>query len=171
MLSCHFVQQIQCSIWFLENTNSAERRQSSLQALTALGALAPPRLPREARISKRVLTGTAGPCSPQRDRTMHWGFCIVGSAMVPFLKAKQKKPWVWKEAWITSAFCSFSTLQRCCLDLQEQHFLALVFGGGGGVNSHCLQEFQVGSLAQNSISISTLQTCLKIKNETLQVWV
>lgn len=43
-------------------------------------------------------------------------------------------------------------------------FLTQIFGvGGGGANSDCLKDLQVGSLAQNSVSISTWQPCLKRK--------
>lgn len=48
-------------------------------------------------------------------------------------------------------------------------FLTLVLGvGGGGANSDCLKDLQVGSLAQNSVSISTRHVCLKRKNLILQ---
>lgn len=43
---------------------------------------------------------------------------------------------------------------------------------GCGVNSPCLQELQLGVLAWNSVSATTLKDCLKIKkNEVLQVGV
>lgn len=102
LLSCHSAQQMWCSIWFLEDTNSAQRRQSSLQALAAPGALAPPSPPEGGTHFQVGVTETAGPRSPQRDRATHRGVGIVGTAVVPFLQAEQKKPWVWKERWITS---------------------------------------------------------------------
>lgn len=55
---------------------------------------APPRPPKGGPHFQVGVTETVGPCSSQRDRPVHWGFCIVGTAMVPFLQAKQKKPWV-----------------------------------------------------------------------------
>lgn len=74
------------------------------------------------------------------------------------------------EKWVTGVFFLFSHITVLLARAASRAaFLTLVFGvGGGGANSDSLKDLQVGSLAQNSVSISTRQACLKIKILILQ---
>ena len=155
LLGCHFAQQIRCRICFLENTNNAEIRQSSLQALAALGALAPPRPPKGGLCFQVGVTETAGPCSSQRDRATHRGFCIAGPAMVPSSQVDEETTCVGVKGEVDHrCILFFFHITVLLARPSRAAFLDTDIWGWGrssGVNSHCLQELQVGSLAQNSV--------------------